>query len=117
MVRRVPLFVVGLMLLVAACGGASDTDTGGDGDTNTTAGAADETLAIPTEIQFNAAFTCSQITGQTPTAAVPILAAAIERAAALGFSPPELGIALRAECPDSMVVLLADAAVSSLLGS
>lgn len=118
MVRRVPIVVVGLMLLVAACGGGtSDPETTGASDPETTVDTVEDAPDIPTELKQMAQFTCSQITGTTPAAAVPGITGLLERAAAVGYSNADVQIALRSECSDTMVLLEADGEVNSLFGT
>lgn len=110
MVRRVLLVTLGLMLLITACGGASDS------------GATVDTVEftkedIPTGLALVAQLTCSQLGGTTAETAVPVITGAMTRAATSGFTAQDFGAALRATCPDVMGSLEEDAAVSGLFGS
>jgi hypothetical protein len=110
MARNILVVVVGLMLLVAACGGSSGTSA-----TESTAAIAKED--VPTDLAQVAAFTCLSLSGTTAATALRPLTKAIERVAPLGYTALELRGAMRAECPDAMTPLEADAAISALFGS
>ena len=117
MVRKVPIIVVGLMLVVAACGGGEGSTTPtNSGDTGTTA-AVDDGPVISAELQMLAGFTCLQITGGTPAQAVSGITTGLGRAAATGYSEVDLRDGLRQECPDEMAVFETDDAINRLLGN
>jgi hypothetical protein len=105
--RRVLMVVFGVMLVTAACGGASDTEPNPQ---------TDQTVQqeIPLQLGAISLFTCNQLAGATPASAVPTIESALTDAATAGFTGPELRDALRAKCPDSMVSLESDAEFSSL---
>jgi hypothetical protein len=109
MARKLLVVVVGLMLLTAACGGSS-----GDSATGSTGAIAKED--IPTDLQQVAAFTCLSLDGTTAATAVRPITKDIERVASMGYTALELRDAMRAECPEDMAPLEADAAISSLFG-
>ena len=110
MVRRVLLATLGLMLLITACGGTSDSEPTGD----TVEFSKEE---IPTGLAQVALLTCNQLGGATAEGAVPVITSALTRTATAGFTAQDFGAALRATCPDVMGPLEEDAAVSGLLGS
>lgn len=112
MLRKVLLVAVALSMLVAACGGSGDSGDSGSGDGPTTTVAVD----IPTDLQQVAAFACTSLLGATGANAGPGVTAGIEKAAASGYSPPELAVAMRVECPETMTVLEADAAIAAMFG-
>jgi len=110
MVRRVLPTIFALILVIAACGGTSDTEPT---DESVPAVQAD----ISTELRAFAQFTCNQLIGVTAADAEPAITKGLTRAASSGYTAVEFRDALRAECPDTMVSLEADAAVSSLFES
>jgi hypothetical protein len=110
MVRRVLPVVFVLMLVIAACGGTSDSEP-----TNETAPAVQ--ADIPTELRAFAQFTCNQLIGVTADGAEPTITKGLTRAASSGYSAVEFRDAMRSECPDTMVSLETDAAVSGLFES
>ncbi len=107
MVRKVLLVVFGLMLLTAACGGSSGTSA-----TESTAAIAKED--VPTDLAQVAAFTCLSLSGMTAETAVRPITKGIERVAPMGYTALELRGALRAQCPDAITPLEADAGIASL---
>ena len=109
MARKVLVVAVGLMLLTAACGGSSGTSV-----TESTAQIAKED--VPTDLAQVAAFACLSLSGMTAETAVRPITKAIARVAPMGYTALELRGAMRAECPDAMTPLEADAAISSLFG-
>lgn len=113
MVRRVLLVVIALMLLTAACGsssGSSDTES-------TTETTAIVTADIPTGLRLTAQFTCSQLSGVAASASGSVISGAVTRAAAAGFSGPELRDAMRSVCFDTTAGLEGDAEINSLFDS
>jgi hypothetical protein len=110
MVRKVLLVVLGLMLLIAACGGSSGTSA-----TESTAAIAKED--VPTDLAQVAAFTCLSLSGMTAATAGPAITKGIERVAPMGYTALELRGAMRAECPDTMTPLEADAGIAGLFES
>jgi len=106
LVRRVQLVVIALALLLAACGGSSNSNS--ESPTETVP------VDIPTGLSQVAKLTCSQLGGSTAETAVPIITAAVPKAAASGYSAAELGVALQVECPDTMAPIASDPAVASL---
>lgn len=113
MLRRVLLVAVALTMLVAACGGSGDSGDSGSGDGSTTTVAVD----IPTDLQQVAAFSCLTLVGTTGANAEPGATTAINKAAASGYSPPELLVAMRVECPETVTVLEADPTIAALFGA
>ena len=112
MLRRVMLVAVALTMLVAACGGSGDSgDTGSGDETPTTV-----VIEIPTDLQQVAAFSCTTLVGATGANAEPGVTKAIEKAAASGYSPPELAVAMRVQCPETMTAIEADATIAALFG-
>jgi ABC-type glycerol-3-phosphate transport system substrate-binding protein len=105
-IRRVQLVVIGLALLLAACGGSSSSSSESPSET--------VPVDIPTDLAMVASLTCNQLGGSTPETAVPIITAAIPKAATSGYSSAELSGALQAECPDTMAPLVGNAEVASL---
>lgn len=112
--RRVLPVVLVLMLLLAACGGSSDSGSGdsgsGDGATETVP------VSIPADLVMVAAFTCNQTMGSTAERAIPIVTRELTKAATMGYTPQEFRGALVSECGESMATLEADPAFKNLFG-
>jgi hypothetical protein len=108
--RRVLIVVFGVMLVIAACGGASDTEPNPQ---------TDQTVQqnIPVQLEQIALFTCNQLGGATLATAVPAIESALTKVASAGFTGAELRDTLRVKCPDTMVSLEIDAEFSSLFES
>lgn len=112
MVQRFLPLTLAVVLLVAACGGSSDSGSGTESSEPTQTAPA----AVPLELRMTAQFTCSQIKGTTAAAATPLITEALTKAATAGFAGPELREALRAACSADMVTLEADAEFNNLFG-
>jgi hypothetical protein len=110
MVRRVLPVVLSLMLVMAACGGTSDSEPT---DETVPAGQSD----MPADLVLFAQFTCNQLMGVAAAGAEPVITKGLTRAASSGYTGAEFRDALRSNCPDIIGPLESDAEISSLFES
>jgi hypothetical protein len=95
------------MLVMAACGGTSDSEST---DESVPAVQAE----IPTELAQLALFACNQLRGVAVASAERVVTAQLARVASAGYAGAELRDAMRSVCPDVIGPLEEDAELSSL---
>lgn len=110
MAQRFLPAILALILLVAACGGSSDSGSSVETSEPTQA----TTPEAPLQLRLIATFTCNQTRGATAAVAAPLISEALSKAASAGFTGPELREAMRTACSDAMVTLEGDAEFSNL---